>query len=134
MSCRVNDELWLNIPGYEQIYQIPRTGNVRRLNSNSGVHIVKSTRSSNGKLCISLWKDGERRCFMLHDLYMSAFHTSEKDTNRILYQGYYGSSNAKSNISTWLIEKIQECEKREFFGENCHDEILYLRSFLKEVS
>lgn len=126
--------IWLNVKGYAGEYQLSEKGDLRRRTQERGSYYVKSCVSSNGKLYVTLWKNGKRKTYMLHNLYAETFHLPVKAAKQILYEGYVGNATAKNNVRTWLLEKIQECEKTESFNGDMHDEILYLRSFLNQVN
>lgn len=126
--------VWLNVFGYNGTYQLSDKGDLRRLSSDRGLHIVKSCVAGNGKRYVTLWKDGKRRNVMLHNLYAETFHVPVKVAMRILYEGYQGDATAAARVKTWLMEKIQDCEQKECSGMNMNDEILYLRSFLAQIN
>lgn len=122
--------MWINIEGYEGKYQISEHGSVSHITP-SGANAVTPCIASNGKYYVSLWKDGKRKVYMLHNLLSDAYAMSVEDACRVLYEGYSGYSSAKENVRRWLLELIVDCEKDT---EKYHDELLYLRKFLKEVS
>lgn len=125
--------IWLNIKDYEEEYQISERGEVRRL-SKKGISMVKSCKASNGKIYVTLWKDGRRKSFMLHNLYADTFGVSLKCAMRILYEGYDGDLEAKENVRRWVIGRISECEQDTQHGKNLNEEIRYLKSFLRQLS
>lgn len=93
---------------------------------------VRSTPDCHGRYqIIALWKDGKRKTFMLHNLVSEAFGIPVEDVKRKLYQGFRLDPEAKTRVRSWLYEKLAECRKNSFAR---HDEILYLKEFLKIVS
>lgn len=126
--------VWKKIKGYENEYEISKKGDVRRLDDEYDGHIVQSTIASNGKLQVQLWKNGLRKNFMLHNLYAEAFEISVKKAMRILYEGFEGDTAAKDRVKRWLLEKIHECEQSNDSDAPPGDEILYLKSFLRELN
>lgn len=68
---------------------------------------------------------------MLHNLVSKAFGIPVEDVKRKLYQGFRLDPEAKTRVRSWLYEKLAECRKNSFAR---HDEILYLKEFLKIVS
>lgn len=123
---------WLPIPGYQK-YQMAADGTVRRFDIYDNIHIVKSTPAANGQRLITLWKDGKRKCFMLHNVYMSVFHTSKEDTLRILYKGFNGKTTAKQNVCNWISLKMQELEQQQSHGDYS-EEIRYLQECLTHLT
>ena len=124
--------VWLQIPGYAE-YSLSEKGDLKRKTANRS-YMIKSWPASNGDSCVTLWKNGKRKNFMLHNLYSDVFCVSAKEARHLLYEGYNGNPAAVINIRTWLKEKIQECETDETLGVERHDEILYLRRFLAQIN
>ena len=123
--------MWLNIDGYEGRYQISNRGEVRSVHPVRGVHILVPCRASNGKFYITLYWKGKRKTYMLHNLLSETFKMPVEDANRVIYEGYQGENVAKDNVRGWLLEKISDCERSRC---DYHDEILYLKKFLEELS
>ena len=67
-----NIEIWRDIPGYEEIYQISDMGRVKSLWFNRE-KILKTAKDKNGYLLGCLWKDGKQRTKRIHRLVMLAF-------------------------------------------------------------
>ena len=125
--------IWLKIAGYNGDYELSEKGDLRRI-TKRGESLVTRCKASDGKLYVTLWKNSARKVYMLHRLYADTFKVSIKDAKRILYEGYSGKSEAKENVRTWLLDKIQECEQRKEYNEDLNDEVLYLKMFLKQLS
>lgn len=126
--------IWLNIDGYNGEYQLSEKGDLLRDDEVKGRRIVKSCTAANGRKYVTLWKNGERKNVMLHNLYYETFHVPVRTAMQILYEGYIGQEAAKKQVRTWLLEKIQECQEEEKAGVSRHDEILYLKTFLEEIN
>lgn len=126
--------IWLNIKGFENEYQMSEAGAVRRRSLGEASHIVKSSLAANGKLQINLHKNGVRKNFMLHHLYAETFQIPVKTAMQILYEGYTGNSESKNRVRQCLLEKIQECEAADPSANSLNDDILYYKSFLKQLS
>lgn len=71
---------------------------------------------------------------MLHNLYAETFQVSVKTAMQIVYEQYEGNVTAKDRVRSWLLEKIQSCEAESTELDSMHDEILYLKSFLRQIS
>lgn len=131
--------MWKEIRGYEGIYEINDEAVVRRLSGRcadgrrTSTHRVMSSPTAKGTRYIALWKEGERKTFMLHKLYAQAFCMSEKEACRRLYQGFSGDEQAVNNVRKILINDLKDLEAIEAAGENRHDEILYIKQFLDEM-
>ena len=125
--------IWLNIDGYDGAYKLSEKGELIRITAH-GPRIIKSCEASNGKLCVTLWKNKKRKVFMLHNLYADTFNVSINDAMRIIYEGYEGNSASKDNVKNWLLSKISECEQNIHRGVNMNDEVLYLKGFLKQIN
>lgn len=126
--------VWLKIKGYENEYQISNRGEIRRIDLHSNPRPVKSCLAVNKKRYVTLWKNGIRRNFMLHNLYAETFQVSVKTAMQIVYEQYEGNVTAKDRVRSWLLEKIQSCEAESTELDSMHDEILYLKSFLRQIS
>ena len=104
--------MWRDIKDYEGLYEINENAVVRRVEGKGiygrkvTTHVVVSSKTRKGTRYIALWKNGNRKTFMLHKLYAEAFYMSENEACRRLYKGFIG---------------------------NRHDEILYIQQFLDEL-
>lgn len=128
---------WKDIPGYQGTYQINGHGYVRRTQSYDALgrlkaeRILRPTKCGNGKYSIILWRDGKRRCCMVHKLLAAAFHISEREAIMRIYQGFEGSLQAVEDVKGLLRDGISRYEEEQHSGRNRHDEILYLNGFLR---
>lgn len=131
--------MWREIKGYEGLYEINEQAMVRRLcgeksdGRKTSTHRVMSSSTAKGTQYIALWKQGERRTFMLHKLYAQAFYMSEKEACRRLYQGFRGDGQAVQNVKEILLKNLNDLEQLEASGNDRHDEILYIKQFLDEL-
>ena len=124
-----NSTEWQDIPGYGGVYQISRSGDVRRVSFGKNRPIA-SCRASNGKTVVYLSVNGKQKCHMLHKLYANAFDVSEAEACRILYSGFpLTNEEAKEHVQEILKEKIAECIGKEWL-----DEARFLQKFLEEIS
>lgn len=73
----MNEEVWKDIQGYENLYQISNIGRIRSLgNGKSGkskLRIMKTTLNHKGYLMIRLCKDGKSKGYLVHRLVANAF-------------------------------------------------------------
>lgn len=114
-------EIWKDIKGYENIYQVSNFGNVKNTRTN---RIIKSKKNSKGYMLVGLYKDGERKNFYVHRLVAIAFlqnplklqYINHKDENKennnvdnlewcsCSYNNNYGTRNNKvSNANGKLV-------------------------------
>jgi hypothetical protein len=64
-------ELWEDIAGYEGFYQVSDAGNVRRI---KGVaHYLQPGYNNQGRLQVTLSREGDMRRFQIHRLVLEAF-------------------------------------------------------------
>ena len=83
LVLRYAPEVWADIVGYEEIYKVSNTGNVRSLdrvikysNGSSRVHrgkLLNPRATKDGYLYVSLYKNKREKKFKVHRLVMAAF-------------------------------------------------------------
>lgn len=118
---------WVDIPGFGGVYQISRTGAVRKV-SFGKVRDIAVCRASNGKSVVYLHLNGKQSCHMLHKLYAAAFGISETEACHILYSGFPQNEEAGRHVREMLREKIAECVRKGW-----NDEALFLWKLLETV-
>ena len=69
------DEIWVDVNGYEGLYQVSDFGNVKSLNfKRSGVEgLLSLGPDSKGYLRVNLSKNGQRKIFWVHQMVAVAF-------------------------------------------------------------
>ena len=142
MQCVTSDRnlhMWREIKGYEGLYEINEDAVIRRVEGTGSdgrkisTHVVSSSKTRKGTRYIALWKDGDRKTFMLHKIYSDAFYISENEACRRLYKGFSGNATAVQNVKEILLHNLTELEQEQAGGEDRHDEILYIKQFLEEL-
>lgn len=119
------EEIWKDIYGYEELYQVSNLGRVKSLNYNHTrkEHILKPRKDKDGYLRINLYKDEKRKTMFVHRLVAQTFipnddlfktQINHKDENKgnnninnlewcdATYNSNYGTRNernSKSNIN-----------------------------------
>lgn len=110
-------QIWRDIPGYENLYQVSNTGKVRSLNykKTGKVKRLKQHSNNGGYSIIGLWKDGKCKHYLVHRLVAMTFipnpnnysevnHIDENKTNNCVwnlewcdssYNANYGSRNER---------------------------------------
>ena len=131
--------MWREIKGYEGVYEINENAVVRRVEGRGSdgrrisAHVVASSKTRKGTRYIALWKDGDRKTFMLHKIYSDAFYISENEACRRLYKGFSGNATAVQNVKDILLKNLTDLEQEQTLGTDRHDEILYIKQFLEEL-
>ena len=117
--------MYIKIKGYET-YEINKFGHVRH--KLHGVwREVKTTPDCNGHYkIVTLWKNGKRKVFMLHNLVADTFCIPIEDAKRTCYEGYSLLPGAKERVRDFLISAIAEREQTGFIEES-----KYLRECLE---
>lgn len=121
----MSEERWLDVKGFEGIYQISNYGNVKSLykeipSPNGGFRkqpekILKPNQTSNGYYQVSLKRNGERKCVLVHRLVLINFlgrpitydwtkiqinHLDECKTNNFLTNLSYCTPKENCNWAT----------------------------------
>lgn len=92
-------EVWKDIKGYENLYEISNFGNVRNKNKQ-----IKKQYDNKGYLCVELFKKNKRKHFRIHRLVMMAFNDNSDhklDINHIDGNKY----NNKIDNLEWCTRK-----------------------------
>ena len=117
----MNDEVWKNIEGYEGIYQVSNQGRVKSIGYGKE-RILKPAKVGSGYLKVNLWKNGEKKQFLVHRLVCQTFiynpynlpevnHRDENKTNNYVenlewcdrkYNNNYGTHNQR------MVEKLSK--------------------------
>ena len=96
------DEVWRDIPGYENLYQVSDIGNIRSLGNgsspNSKPRLLNLKHESNGYIRICLQKNGKRKYLCVHRLVGFAFINNPEDKPCINHIDYVRSNNIVSNL------------------------------------
>ena len=109
--------MWRDIKDYEGLYEINENAVVRRVEGKGidgrkvTTHVVVSSKTRKGTRYIALWKNGNRKTFMLHKLYAEAFYMSENEACRRLYKGFIGYGQAVQNVKDILLKICQIWKK-----------------------
>ena len=109
MAGMKNREIWKDIPGFADIYQISDCGNVR--NKRTGKQKTP-WENSKGYMSIILYRKGHRFAFLIHRLMLAVF---EKDCLHLDpgVQGHHKDVNRYNNHLTNL----------ELLGDDVHSQL-----------
>ena len=92
-------EIWKDIPNYENLYQISNLGRVRSLhNRYKGKQYLKACPNSKGYLLVSLCKNHTQRAFNIHRLVAEAFIPNPNNLPCINHIDENKLNNAVSNL------------------------------------
>ena len=111
--------MWRDIKEYEGLYEINENAVVRRVEGKGidgrkvTTHVVVSSKTRKGTRYIALWKDGNRKTFMLNKIYAEAFYMSENEACRRLYKGFIGDGQAVQNVKDILLRNLSDLEKED---------------------
>lgn len=78
-------EIWKDIAGYEGLYQVSNTGEIKSLkfNHSNKEKIIKGNKESLGYLVVTLYKDGNRKNFKIHRLVAETFISNPKNLPQV---------------------------------------------------
>jgi hypothetical protein len=99
--------VWVDIPGYEGLYQASRLGEVRSLRSSRGrgekfgVRVLKGRPNDKGYLRVTLCRDGVKRDEYVHRLVLLAFQGPPRDGYEAGHLNGVRSDNRIENLS-WV--------------------------------
>lgn len=99
------NEIWRDIKGYEQLYQISNLGNVKSLNYNktSKEKILKPN-NIKGYLIVGLYKNGKRKFYHVHRLVTEAFLPNPNNKPCIDHINADRTDNRVENLR-WVTHK-----------------------------
>lgn len=115
-----NEEIWKDIEGYENKYQVSSLGRVKSLKRNL---IMKETNHHCGYLKVELYKDGIGKKIFVHRLVAKAFisnpnnlpevnHIDENKKNNNVNNLEWCNSKYNSNYGTRLFRKAESKKKK----------------------
>lgn len=98
------EEIWKNIEGYENLYQVSSKGRVKSLeridNNNHPVkeRILKCHKQNNGYLMVYLSKNGKRKHHLIHRLVAQAFIPNHKNKSEVDHINTDRTDNRVENL------------------------------------
>ena len=99
-------EIWKDIEGYEGLYQVSDSGRVKSLNYKStGKKVcLKQQKNNKGYLLVSLYKDGERKFYLVHRLVAQAFVPNLEGYQVVNHKDENPLNNCANNLE-WCTQK-----------------------------
>ena len=100
------NEIWSDIVGYEQLYQISNFGTVKSLSNNKikKEKILKQVKTTNGYLFVNLCKNGKRKFYQIHRLVAQAFLPNPENKPCIDHINTNKTDNRVCNLR-WVTAK-----------------------------
>ena len=91
-------EVFLDVEGYEDLYEISNLGNVR--NKASG-KLLKPLKNSNGYLYVNLWKNGIGKFKLIHRLVAQSFIPNPNNYPQV--------NHIDKNKTNYNVENLEYC-------------------------
>ena len=111
-------EFYVDIKGYEGLYQVSNLGNVKSLNYNkTGKAEILNPGVSRGYLRVGLIKEGKRKQFGVHRLVAIAFLPNPNNYTDVHHINRYTSDNRVENLK-WLNRAEHEQEHSELNADD----------------
>ena len=101
-------DFWKDIEGYEGLYQVSNTGQVKSVKSGK---ILKPDKRKEGYLQIGLYKEGKKKKFLIHRLVAAAFLPNEDELSQVDHINNAKTDNRVCNLQ-W-ISHVENNRKRE---------------------
>lgn len=103
------NEIWKDIPAFEGKYQASNYGRVRSLNylRTGKEQILKLTKNKDGYLVVTLFKNGKRKCFLVHRLVWLTFHGEIPEGYEINHKSEVKTDNRLENLE--LVTRKENC-------------------------
>lgn len=93
-------EIWVNIPGYEGLYQVSNFGRVRGLKRNK---VLLSPLTNKGYAHVNLSKDGKYKTIAVHRLVLMSFTDESEWKEEVNHIDYDRSNNRLDNLE-WMTK------------------------------
>lgn len=94
------NEIWIDIEGYEGLYQVSNYGNVRSLNykRTGKSKILKQQKHKSGYLKVNLYINGSMRTYLVHRLVCEAFIDNPENKPEVNHVDGNKGNNAIDNL------------------------------------
>jgi hypothetical protein len=104
----IMEEIWKNIEGYENLYQVSNIGRVKSLgngsSNNSKERFLKSTKNTCGYLFVILYKEGKGKSHKVHRLVAQAFLPNHNNLPQVNHKDEDKTNNRVENLE-WCDAK-----------------------------
>lgn len=109
-------EIWKDVVGYEDIYQVSSLGRVKSLarKYTSKVDKILIPAIRNQYPMVELFKNSKGICFSVHRLVAIAFLGIDKDRNLVNHINKIKTDNRIENLE-WVNQSENDCHKSKFY-------------------
>lgn len=97
-------ETWKKVKGYEGLYEVSNTGNVKSLPRNTTQGGILKTSITSGYICCGLWKDGKGKMVKVHRLIADAFIENKKNLPQVNHIDGSKINNVVGNLE-WVTSR-----------------------------
>lgn len=88
-------EVFLDVPGYEKLYQISNVGNVKNIKTG---RILRPFKNTQGYLCLNLFKNGTKRTARVHRLVAQSFIPNPQNLPQVNHKDEIRTNNVVGNL------------------------------------
>ena len=124
-------EIWKNIQGYENLYQVSNLGRIKNIKTNT----IKSQQIRNGYYSVRLFKEGKGKHFNTHRLVAIAFIPNKENKKQVNHIDGNKLNNNVINLE-WVnqSENMNHAYKNNLIKPYTHKIIQYDKNmnFIKE--
>ena len=114
-------EVYKDIPGYESLYQVSNLGNVKSLKFGKEVILSPGMRND-GYLLVNLWKNGEKKGFLVHRLVAQAFIPNPFNYPVINHKDHNRQNNNVENLEWCTAQYNVEYSRAKPVGQYSLDD------------
>lgn len=118
-------EIWQDIKGYENKYQVSTLGNIKALPRTQkhfrgwslpySAKLLKPTKVTDGYLCVKLYKDGKNKTFRVHRLVAQAFLLNPENRPQVNHIDHVVTNNCIDNLE-WVTNSQNQLAQYKFYG------------------
>jgi len=96
-------ELWKDIPGYEERYQVSSLGSVRSLRTGC---LLKPNLMNHGYTCVHLYKGGKktRKVWTIHQIVATVFLPNPNNLREVNHKNFIKHDNTVDNLE-WISRR-----------------------------
>jgi hypothetical protein len=116
-------EIWKDIKGYENLYQVSNLGNVKNKNTNKQLYYSGSTK---GYLRVGLFKNKKRKMFYIHRLVAQTFIKNKGNKPCVNHKDCNILNNRVENLE-WCTYKENNSYKNHHLKRNISSALYYLK-------
>ena len=119
----MQEEIWKDIPGYENYYQVSNQGNVRSLDRKVWNRLLKGRIlkyfSSNGYKLVVLRSNNKKKTFRVHQLVAIAFLNHKPDGHKVVVD-HINNIKTDNNLSNLQLISHRENSSKDRKGYSKH--------------